>query len=166
MSKNIIFMICEVYDNKQPCIWEKGGALSPDILSIENFKNIKPDDKFDIPSTGYSIIVCDRDGKEKQPVITVEGYNKIREENKHALIPVEPSDYLVNVFRNSNIFIIRLFEIISFDLKLKHVGVLQKYCYSVKSWDVTVPFKFKRAIEKAREKSLKYFCDKPFFIKE
>lgn len=118
--------------------WERGGG----------FRN-----------TGNACIVADREGQPKKAVY-VRRRGHLANEN-HALIIVEPGDFIVFADHHREDFTITIYQII--DLKTDesdniYAVTVKKRTFDLGEWDEDLPAHLEAAVEAAKEKALCYHC--------
>ena len=132
-------------------MWEEGGGLS---------------------ECGESTIIAGKDGRPKKAVRR--GQLAC---GRHALIPVEEGDYIINAFHNMEDFSITIHKILGFEEEVKEgetYAVVEYYngkadmehqiCYGLPEWDSPLPTFLEAAVQAAMEKATCYHCREPHYI--
>lgn len=121
-----------------PCMWECGGGAS---------------------NTGYSTIICDRNGNKKKPLY-VRRSGSLSNDN-HALIPVRVNDVIIDACHHRDDFKITVYRIKEIE-KNEAVGEVIN-SFDQGEWTRPVG-KFKEAVSAGKEKAECYHCREPFYI--
>jgi len=139
---------------KGPAMWEKGGGLS---------------------ECGESTIIAGKDGRPKKPI-----RRGCLANCRHALIPVEEGDYIINAFHNDAFHDmvedcdITIYRITGFEeYRGERYAVaeyfndkcnyLEQICYDYPEWEEPLPAFLEDAVRAAMEKATCYHCREPHF---
>jgi len=125
-------------------------------------------------STGDATIICNNDGSRKKAIYIKRRGHRANE--SHALVLVNVKDFIINVFRRRDNYIIKVYQIVDFVKEeypisdgrtlIDWYAVLEeKYNCNNKTGEVSCPEFLKEAIEAGKEKSNCYHCREPHYVK-
>jgi hypothetical protein len=124
-----------------PALWECGGGFT---------------------NTGEATIIASSSGGPKRAI-----YIRSRgplANGRHALIPVEVGDYVIEADHHREDFEITIHRIINFEEETAVVE--QVYEFSMGEWDKEPPAHLEQAVHTAMFKATCYHCREPHFIAE
>lgn len=124
-----------------PALWESGGGYT---------------------NTGRATIIAAADGNPKKAVyVRRRGHLAC---GQHALVIIEPGDYVIRAGHHRGDFTISVLEIVALDEK---TALLQeRYSFDNGEWSDDPPEHLHPAIRVAREKARCYHCRSPHFIQQ
>ena len=128
-----------------PALWERGGGYT---------------------NTGEATIIASPSGGPKK-AIYIRSRGPLANE-RHALIPIEVGDYIIEANHHRRDFVIEIFRIVDFEIKEEdtYAIVEQVYEFSMGEWDAELPMFLEGAVQAAIEKATCYHCREPHFIAE
>lgn len=125
-------------------------------------------------NTGDATIICNNDGSRKKAIyIKKKGHLANAE---HALVIVNINDYIINLFRRRENYIIIIYKIIDF-IKSEYVVedgrvitnwyalIEEKHKYDSRIEKIEIPAFLKDAVEAGMEKSKCYHCREAHYVK-
>lgn len=144
----MIKMTIERTEEGYPAMWEKGGGFS---------------------DGGEVTIIAGKDGRPKKAVRR--GQLACC---RHALIPIEEGDYIINAFHYREDFDITIYRVTGFEEKEEETYAIvewnnEKYdmehqiCYGAPEWDEPLPAFLENAVQAAMAKATCYHCREPHF---
>ena len=128
-----------------PALWECGGGYT---------------------NTGEATIIASPSGGPKK-AIYIRSRGPLANE-RHALIPIEVGDYIIEANHHRRDFVIEIFRIVDFEIKEEdtYAIVEQEFEFSMGEWDKEPPAYLEAAIQAAKEKATCYHCREPHFAIE
>ena len=121
---------------------------------------------------GEATIIAGKDGKPKKAISRGQLANC-----RHALIPIEEGDYIINAFHYREDFGISIYRVTGFEVfKGEEYAVAEYYngkadmehqiCYGLPEWEEPLPAFLEDAVQAAMEKATCYHCREPHYIWE
>lgn len=131
-----------------PCLWESGGGLS---------------------DRGEVTIIANKDGRPKKAIRRGQLANC-----RHALIPIEEGDYIINAFHYREDFQISIYRVTGFEEVDEEMYALvelfngkydmeHQICYGMPEWEEPLPAFLEDAVQAAMAKATCYYCREPHF---
>ena len=129
-------------------------------------------------NSGYSTIICDSKGEPKKPIYVKKGGHLANAE--HALIVIEPNDYIINANHLREDFNIKIYKVL--DIEIKEYERLNAFgkpfkdesriiigeevnSFSQGEWEKELPEFLNPAVQASMKKASCYHCRKPHYIK-
>jgi len=159
MSKKnlMVRMLIETTENGVPCLWEEGGMWEEGGSD-----------------RGESTIIAGKDGRPKKPIRR--GYLA---NGEHALLILEPGDYIINASHRQNYcylvdFTIEIYKVVDFEeidgetfaVVEFYNGKYDKYyqtIWGMPEWEEPLPSFLEDAVQAAMAKATCYNCREPYF---
>jgi hypothetical protein len=124
-----------------PCLWEQGGGAT---------------------NTGHATIICTQDGQKKRPIYIRRSGSLAC--GKHALIPVQVGDLVIQAShyrRDFDISVYRIAEITDDEARMEQVD---RYSYGEWTSGEYPPENLMPAIRTGMEKATCYHCREPHYV--
>lgn len=132
-----------------PAFWESGGGLS---------------------DRGEVTIIANKDGRPKKAIRR--GQLAC---GRHALVILEPGDYIINAYHYREDFQIEIYKIAGFEEVDEETYALAEFyngkydmyhviCYGLPEWDAPLPAFLEDAVQAAMAKATCYHCREPHYI--
>jgi hypothetical protein len=121
---------------------------------------------------GEATIIAGKDGKPKKTISRGQLAN-----GEHALVILEPGDYIINAFHYREDFEVSIYRVTGFEKKEKETYAIVEWdnckynkehiiCYGMPEWDTPLPAFLEDAVQAAMTKATCYHCREPHYIQE